>query len=122
MRPEVVRDISKSVLSKSRLHKNNLGQKCLQSLRVKRFRLLKIIAERVIRKRNIEKKVRSFALREDDAIWKAIDCHQGEGKCSYRGFVTVVISIIIIALHLVLFGRVSRCFYTCFCIVCYCFS
>ena len=74
---------------------------------MKRFRLLKIIAERVIRKRNIEKKVRSFALREDDAIWKAIDCHQGEGKCSYRGFVTVLISIIIIALHLVLFGRVD---------------
>ena len=73
---------------------------------MKRFRLLKIIAERVIPKRKIEKKVRSFALREDEAIWKAIDCQQGEGKRSYRGFVTVVISIIIIVLHLVLFGRV----------------
>ena len=41
---------------------------------VKRFRLLEIIAARVIRKRKIEEKVRSFALREDEAIWKAIDC------------------------------------------------
>ena len=28
----------------------------------------------MIRKRTIEEKVRSFALREDEAIWKAIDC------------------------------------------------
>ena len=132
---------------------------------VKRFRLLEIIAARVIRKRTIEEKVRSFALREDEAIWKAIDCQhrlqnspyfcvfkyaravkqkvwneaenrerdwgetlklrlktftprfadfftdfekktdcfavycqQGEAKRSYHGFVTVVISIIIIFL------------------------
>ena len=32
---------------------------------------------------------------------------QGEAKRSYRGFVTVVISIIIIVLLLVLFGRVG---------------
>ena len=42
-----------------------LGQKCVYSLRVKRFRLLEIIAARVIRKRKIEEKVRSFALHED---------------------------------------------------------
>ena len=41
---------------------------------VKRFRLLEINTARVIRKRTIEEKVRSFALREDEAIWKAIDC------------------------------------------------
>ena len=28
----------------------------------------------MIRKWKIEEKVRSFALREDEAIWKAIDC------------------------------------------------
>ena len=76
-------------------------------MRVKIVRLLEIIAARVIRKRKIEEKVRSFALREDEAIWKAIDCKQGEAKRSYRGFVTVVISIIIIVLLLVLFGRVG---------------
>ena len=61
----------------------------------------------MIRKRKIEEKVRSvrsFALREDEAIRKAIDCQQGEAKRSYHGFVTVVISIIIIVLLLVLFG------------------
>ena len=36
-------------------------------------------------------KVRSFALREDEAIWKAIHCQQGEAKRSYSGFVTFVI-------------------------------
>ena len=71
------------------------------SLRVKRFRLLEIIAARVIRKRKIEEKVRSFALREDETIWKAFDCQQGEATLSYRGIVTVVISIIIIVLLLV---------------------
>ena len=76
-------------------------------MRVKRVRLLEIIAARVIRKRKIEEKVRSFALREDEAIWKAIDCKQGEAKRSYLGFVTVGISIIIIVLLLVLFGRVG---------------
>ena len=58
----------------------------------------------MIRKRKIEEKVRtvrSFALREDEAIRKAIDCQQGEAKRSYHGFVTVVISIIIIVLLLV---------------------
>ena len=38
---------------------------------------------------------------------KAIDCQQGEAKRSFRGFVTVVINIIIIVLLLVLFGRVT---------------
>ena len=71
-------------------------------------------------KRKIEEVVRSFALRVDETIWKAIDCQQGQAKRSYRGFVTVVISIIIIVLLLVLFGRVGV--YTCFCIACYCFS
>ena len=65
---------------------------------MKRFRLLEITAARVIRKRKIERKVGSFALREDEAIRKAIDCQQGEAKRSYRGFVTVVINIIIIVL------------------------
>ena len=46
----------------------------------KRFRLLEIIAARVIRKRTIEEKVQSSALREDDAIRKAIDCQQEEAK------------------------------------------
>ena len=45
-----------------------------------------------------EGKVGSFAFREDEAIRKAIDCQQGEAKRSYRGFVTVVINIIIIVL------------------------
>ena len=130
-------------------------------MRVKRVRLLEIIAARVIRKRKIGEKVRSFALREDEAIWKVIDCRhrlqnspyfcvfkyaravkqkvwneaenrerdwgetlkirlktftdfftdfekktdyfavycqQGEANRSYHGFVTVVISIIIIVL------------------------
>ena len=61
----------------------------------------------MIQKRKIEEKVRSFALREDEAIWKAINCQQGEAKRRYRGFVTFVISIIIIDLLLVLFGRVD---------------
>ena len=61
----------------------------------------------MIQKRKIEEKVRSFALREDEAIWKAINCQQGEAKRRYHGFVTFVISIIIIVLLLVLFGRVD---------------
>ena len=68
---------------------------------------MEIIAARVIRKRKIEEKVRSFALREDEAIQKATNCQKGEAKRSYRGFVTVVISIIIIVLRLVFFGRVG---------------
>ena len=40
----------------------------------------------------------SFALREDEAIRKGIDCQQGEAKPSYCGFVTVLTSIIIIFL------------------------
>ena len=69
----------------------------------------------------MDEKVRSFALREDDAIWKATYCQQVEANRSYRGFVTVMLSIIIIVL---LFSFVwnSRCFYACFCIVWYCFS
>ena len=68
---------------------------------MKRSRLPEIIAARVIRRRDIEEKVRSFALREDEAI------QQGEAQRSYHGFVTVVINIIIIVLLLVLFGRVD---------------
>ena len=74
---------------------------------MKRFRLLEIIAARVIRNRKIEGKIQSFALRVDEAIRKAIDCQQGEAKRSYCGFVTVLISIIVIVLLLVLFGRVG---------------
>ena len=44
---------------------------------------------------------------EDEAIWKVIDCQQGEAKGSYRGFITIVLNIIIIVLLLVLFGRVD---------------
>ena len=84
------------------------GQKCVVKFESERgFRLLEIIAARVIRNRKIEGKVQSFALRVDEAIRKAIDCQQGEAKRSYRGFVTVVISIIIIVLLLVFFGRVG---------------
>ena len=112
MRPEVGRDISKSVLSKSRLHKlrafiEKFWDRNVYKLRVKRFRLLEIIASRVIQKRKIAEKVLSFALREDEVIWKAINCQQEEAKRRYRGFVTFVISIIIIVLLLVLFGRVD---------------
>ena len=57
----------------------------------------------MIPKRKIEEKVRSFALREDEVIQKTTNCQQGEAKRGYRGFVTVVISIIIIVLLLVLF-------------------
>ena len=71
------------------------------------FFCLEIIAAKLIRKRKIEEKIRSFALREDEAIWKAIVCQQGEAKRSYSGFVTFVISIIIIVVLLVLFGRVG---------------
>ena len=45
-------------------------------------------------------------MRQEEAIWKARGCQQGEAKRSYHGFVTVVISIIIIVLS-VLFGRVG---------------
>ena len=58
----------------------------------------------MIRKRKGEEKVRSFALRVDDVIRKAIDRQQGEAKRSYCGFVTNLISIIITVLLLVLFG------------------
>ena len=44
---------------------------------------------------------------EDEAIRKVIDSQQGEAKRSYRGFITIVINIIIIVLLLVLFGRVD---------------
>ena len=56
---------------------------------VKRFRLLEIIAARVIRKRKIEEKVRSFALREDEAIWKAIDCQHRLQNSPYLQRVTL---------------------------------
>ena len=46
-------------------------------------------------------------MRQEEAIWRAIGCQQGEAKRSYLGFVTVVISIIIIVLLLVLFRRVG---------------
>ena len=72
---------------------------------MKRFRLLEIIPARLIRKRKIEEKVQSFGLHLNEAIRKAIDYQQGEAKRSYRGFLTVLISIIIIVLLLVLFGR-----------------
>ena len=74
---------------------------------MKRFRLLEIIAARAIQNRKVEGKVRSCALRVDESIRKAIDCQQGEAKRSYRGLVTFLISIIIIVLLLVLFGRVG---------------
>ena len=82
---------------------NTLGTE----MRVKRSRLLGIIAARVIRKRKIEERVRSFALGAEEAIRKAIDCQHGEAKRSYRGFATVLISIIISFLLLALFGRVG---------------
>ena len=44
---------------------------------------------------------------EEEAIRKVIDCQQGEAKGSYRGFITIVLNIIIIVLLLVLFGRVD---------------
>ena len=44
-------------------------------------------------------------MRVDEKIGKAIDCQQEEAKRNYRGFVTVVIGIIIFVLLLVLFGR-----------------
>ena len=72
---------------------------------MKRFRLLEIIPARLIRKRKSEEKVRSFGLHLNEAIRKAIDYQQGEAKRSHRGFLTVLISIIIIVLLLVLFGR-----------------
>ena len=59
------------------------------------------IAERVIRKSL--KEGQSFALRVDQPI----DCQQEEEKGSYRRFVKVVIGIIILALLLVLFGKVG---------------
>ena len=46
--------------------------------------------------------MRWFALRVEQAIRKATDCQQGEAKRSYRGFVTVVMVIIIIVHLLVL--------------------
>ena len=75
----------------------------------------------MIRKREIEEVVRSFAdlcvaCRRSDSD-RAIDCQQlqGEAKRSYLGFVTV---------HCSSFSFVwkGRCFYTCSCIACYCFS
>ena len=53
------------------------------------------------------KYLRSFALRVDEAIRKATNCQQGEANRSYGSFVIVLISIIIIVLPLVLFGRVG---------------
>ena len=72
MRPEVVRDISKSVLSKSSLHK------------------LRALIEKFW-DRNVYK------------VWEWRDCYYWR----LFGFVTFVISIIIIVLLLVLFGRVD---------------
>ena len=46
-------------------------------------------------------------MRVDEKIGKAIDCQQEEAKRNYRGFVTVVIGIIIFVLLLVLSGRVG---------------
>ena len=46
------------------------------------FFCLEIIAAKLIRKKRIEEKIRSFALREDEAIWKAIVCQRGEAKRS----------------------------------------
>ena len=76
---------------------------------------MEITAARVIRKRKIERKVGSFALREDEAIRKAIDCQQGEAKRSYRGFVTVVINIIIIVLFFIKVMSWRLCIFSKFC-------
>ena len=84
-------------------------------MRVKRFRLLEIIAARVIRKRKIEEKVRSFALRVDEAIRKAIDCQMRRSKTQLLWFRNRSDK------HHYHFSS-SRCFYTRFCIACYCFS
>ena len=48
---------------------------------------------------------------------KAIDCQQGEAKRSFRGFVTVVINMIIIVLLLVLFGRVTVLYSILYCVL-----
>ena len=66
---------------------------------------MRVITGNYCSKSDSKELVRSFALLVDEAIWKAIDCQQGEAKRSYRGFVTVV--MIIIVLLLVLFGRVG---------------
>ena len=50
-----------------------------------------------------EKEARSFGLR----VGHTTDCQQDEGKRSYRRYVNVVMGIIVIALLLVLFGKVS---------------
>ena len=64
MRPEVVRDISKSVLRKSRLHKlHAFMEKKLGDRNVYNDK-----SDYWIRKRKIEEVVRSFALRVDEAI------------------------------------------------------
>ena len=66
---------------------------------------IRVITGNYCSKSDSKELVRSFALLVDEAIWKAIDCQQGEAKHSYRGFATVV--MIIIVLLLVFFGRVG---------------
>ena len=79
MRPEVARDISKSVL-KSRLHKlhafmeKNFGTEMSIKFESEEISITGDYCSkiRVIRLRKIEEKVRPFALREEEAILKAI--------------------------------------------------
>ena len=111
MRPEVVRDIFKKVkiTRVTCLHGKKFGDRNVSNDKSDYWR----------GKRKIGEVVRSFELRVDETIRKAIDCQQAEAKRSYRGFVTVVKSIIIIILLVVLFGRVSV-FILVF-VLCYCF-
>ena len=83
---------------------------------MKRFRLLEIICcSKSDSKEEDRGKVRSFALREDEAIWKAIHCQQGEAKRSYHGFVTRCDKHHYYCSSFSFVWK-SRCFHTCFCI------
>ena len=112
---EVRPDISKSVLNKSRLHNLNafIEKKKLATEICIKFESEEIsitgdyCSKSEERGRSRERYGRLRCVTEDEAIRKVIDSQQGEAKRRYRGFITIVINIIIIVLLLVLFGRVD---------------
>ena len=90
--PEVRPDISKSFLSKSRLHKlHAFMKKILETEICIKFESEAISITGDYRSKSDSKEEDQEKGTVVQSIRKAIDCQQGEAKRSYCGFVTFVI-------------------------------
>ena len=104
VRPEVVRDISKTVLRKSRLHKLHAFKKKILGTEI----CIKFESEEISITGDYCSKSDSKEEDRGKGTVVCVACRRSNSESDrYRGFVTVLISIIIIVLLLVLFGRVG---------------